>query len=1057
MTINKIVDVSIGDGMKTVGDNGGADHIRGGQGDDIIKGQRGDDILEGNRGDDTINGGRGDDLLFGGVGDDTLTGGNGADTFSMRVTNGGNNTITDFKLGEDTLELVFNRKHFVLENDLVESNLSTRFEGDKLANKIEARENKIETKLNEQVSSALENAGEDYDGVKDADSFVQRAVENVSITRSEEEGEDLVLTFFVGDEIGTSITLNGLANDPSISQLLTSMDGNPDTVAIMAKLTKPDTIIGSSNNDQSLKGTDSDDKINALAGNDTIIGSQGNDRIDGGDGSDTVDYSASEGLRVTALNQWSERGKEYEANSDNPIYIVQEGGPKLNYFEVNAEDCAGPDSLLKHGKEGLNIDVLENVEKLVGSDFADTFLLRDSNDVVDGGGGNDWIQLGGGDDQASGGAGNDKIFGGKGDDQFKGYGDQSLGNDTLDGGEGFDTANYWYQKGHINASVDANGNIAVEQVSSSKSHSDEENADFTDTLINVEAIVGTRGEDHYDMSNLDNGVGITITDNSEQASDDFAIGSKYDDNINLGHGNDVIYGGKGNDTLKVTLGNNQIFGEEGNDHINGGNHSDYLNGGDGNDYIVGGNYYGDGTEERDDTLIGGAGEDTLRGGGGNDYFETDGRRSVEDDFVDGGSGYDILSYNDHLVNGLGTDAALNMSVTGQGGNQSIQVAAMDNSGEASVTLSTDTVKNVEEIRGTRGDDIGDFSGLDYGITYKDKSTDAGDEVMIGSDHNDYFNVMLGNDTVHGGKGDDVIKSSGGNNELYGGEGNDTINGGNHEDILDGGEGDDYIVAGNYYASHDSDTTDVHDTLIGGNGNDTLRGSNGNDLLQGGNGEDKIYAGGGNDEIQADQYSAAHKALYLENDTIDGGDGVDSLWYNDTYKNADHLNIQTKNATTFTVEGVKGEQVTSTDTVSNVEILFGTRGDDIIDFSGLGHGMTYIDKNHSSTPEGEINDKVTGSDYDDVISVSVGNDLIIGSSGSDIITGGDGNDTVIYDIDVKVSIANVYQQFTVTKNDESSDLLQGIETIIIDGEGEYSLYNDNDTSFYVFEAYSDQPV
>ncbi|WP_295894571.1 calcium-binding protein [uncultured Vibrio sp.] len=649
-------------------------------GNDHIIGGGGDDVLEGNRGDDTLKGGADEDLLFGGVGNDRLIGGSEADTFSMRITHGGENTITDFELGSDTLQFVLDRKHFLLENDLTKNDRHEGRVDDKLDSKVDKLDNRF---FGEDFEYAEGATGEDK-----ADTFVQAAIDNkldISI-----DGDALVLTFFGsendlgGGSKGTTIRLNNLADNEHIQRILNSSDDADTQQDSIIEMLTTGTIIGTGDNDE-ITGSDGDDHIKALGG----------------------------------------------------------------------------------------------------------------------------------------------------DDHFKGYGDKSLGNDTLDGGEGFDTANYWYQQGHIDAFVDENGNISVEQITNSRLHSEGEEAEFTDTLIDVEKIVGTRGEDQYDFSNLSDmgdGKGITITDNSEQASNDLAIGSDFDDDINLLHGDDIIYGGKGTDTLKVTLGNNQIFGEEGDDRITGGN---------------------------------------------------------------------------------------------------------------------------------------------------------------------------------------------------------------HEDILDGGEGNDYIVAGNYYASHDTDTTDLHDTLIGGNGNDTLRGSNGNDLLQGGNGEDEIYAGGGDDEIQADQYSPAHKALYLEDDIVDGGDGVDSLWYNDTYKNADHLNVETKNGTTFTVEGVKDGNVTSTDTVSNVEILFGTRGDDVIDFSGLGHGMTYNDK---WTGAGE--DKVTGTDYDDVINVMNGDDTIIGSGGNDTIDGGHGIDEIIYAAGTNISIeANgpAYKnEYKITNTDDGSfDIVKNIESISVENGDEYS--------------------
>lgn len=56
------------------------------------------------RANDLLWGSSGDDFLVGNKGDDTLTGGDGADTFVF-VFDGGNDQVTDFQAGIDTLAL----------------------------------------------------------------------------------------------------------------------------------------------------------------------------------------------------------------------------------------------------------------------------------------------------------------------------------------------------------------------------------------------------------------------------------------------------------------------------------------------------------------------------------------------------------------------------------------------------------------------------------------------------------------------------------------------------------------------------------------------------------------------------------------------------------------------------------------------------------------------------------------------------------------------------------------------------------------------------------------
>ena len=81
---------------------GGDDRFFGGRGSDTIFGGAGNDELRGGRGNDYLNGGKGDDLLIGDKGTNILTGGAGRDRFRIGK---GKDTITDFVVGEDSLEL----------------------------------------------------------------------------------------------------------------------------------------------------------------------------------------------------------------------------------------------------------------------------------------------------------------------------------------------------------------------------------------------------------------------------------------------------------------------------------------------------------------------------------------------------------------------------------------------------------------------------------------------------------------------------------------------------------------------------------------------------------------------------------------------------------------------------------------------------------------------------------------------------------------------------------------------------------------------------------------
>ncbi len=63
------------------------------------------DILYGGDGSDVIYGGVGDDFLIGGAGADTLNGGHGSDMFIFDVLDGSTDTVQDFELGIDSLNI----------------------------------------------------------------------------------------------------------------------------------------------------------------------------------------------------------------------------------------------------------------------------------------------------------------------------------------------------------------------------------------------------------------------------------------------------------------------------------------------------------------------------------------------------------------------------------------------------------------------------------------------------------------------------------------------------------------------------------------------------------------------------------------------------------------------------------------------------------------------------------------------------------------------------------------------------------------------------------------
>src|SRR5690554_985024 len=95
-------------GNNTLEGGNGDDYLIGGTGNDTLQGGNGDDVLIARAGNNTLHGGTGNDTLVSGRGDDTMRGGVNADTFVMG-RNSGNDTILDFDVSQDVIELPWER------------------------------------------------------------------------------------------------------------------------------------------------------------------------------------------------------------------------------------------------------------------------------------------------------------------------------------------------------------------------------------------------------------------------------------------------------------------------------------------------------------------------------------------------------------------------------------------------------------------------------------------------------------------------------------------------------------------------------------------------------------------------------------------------------------------------------------------------------------------------------------------------------------------------------------------------------------------------------------
>jgi Ca2+-binding RTX toxin-like protein len=92
-------------GSDSLSGDAGNDSLDGGGANDTLLGGGGNDTLLGGDGNDTLLGGGANDRLIGGLGNDTLTGGLGADRFVYNNSNEGPDTITDFNVSQDFIQV----------------------------------------------------------------------------------------------------------------------------------------------------------------------------------------------------------------------------------------------------------------------------------------------------------------------------------------------------------------------------------------------------------------------------------------------------------------------------------------------------------------------------------------------------------------------------------------------------------------------------------------------------------------------------------------------------------------------------------------------------------------------------------------------------------------------------------------------------------------------------------------------------------------------------------------------------------------------------------------
>ncbi|MBR1287760.1 beta strand repeat-containing protein [Bradyrhizobium ottawaense] len=777
-----------------------------------------------------------------------------------------------------------------------------------------------------------------------------------------------------------------------------------------------DTILGGvtnvagSNFNDTVTGSGGNDQLFGNGGNDLLSGGAGNDGLNGGIGADTFVYAAGGGADTI--------GDFLQADADKIDLTGIPGVSTLADVQALATQ-QGPNTVINFG----NGDTLTLLNVTLSNLTAADFILGQGVHLTGDAGANTLIGT----------AYADNLSGLAGNDRLKGLD----GNDLLDGGLGFDRADYVAATGGITANLAA-GSVTGPGVG-------------TDTLANVEGIVGSDYADTFNATGFAGDTGIA--------------GTNVGFNEFEGRGGDDSITGAMN-SLGALLTRISYANATGSVTVDLTAHSAAGDASVGTDTLVGSGFAG---------VVGsGSGDQLLGSANGPGTVETfEGRAG--DDFIDGRAGFDRADY------------ALDPAAVG---GIDVQLASGTVTGDAA-TVGTDTLRSVESVRGSNAADVFNAAGFTgssqnagsngtfnefIGMGGNDSITGNGNTRVAFTNATGAVTVDLLAGTASGdlSTGNDTFS---GVNAVMASMFNDTISGSNTttatetftglagDDFIDGRGGFDIISYNNIYFSTGAVTinfTAGTATGDGSVGNDTFRGIEGaqgttfNDVFTatnfgavgfqngatnnvGNNGNFNQFEGlAGNDTITGNGntriiYSSATDAvtINLQAGTATGGGSIGTDTYvgvnsatgsnlNDTYNATGFTGVTSAGSFgTFNLfEGLLGNDTITGNGNTRVSYSQASGGGVSVDLStGLVSGAAGADfitggvnsvqgSNQADTLVGSSNNEFFfGGGSGDTINAGGGNDGITGQGGNDTIDGDAGTDMVIF--------SGTQSQYTVT--------------------------------------------
>ncbi|MBT5034473.1 MAG: calcium-binding protein, partial [Rhodospirillaceae bacterium] len=622
-----------------------------------------------------------------------------------------------------------------------------------------------------------------------------------------------------------------------------------------------------------ITGTSGNDTLNGTAGNEIFVASTGSDIVASGGGTDTLLVEL--GLIIeTAV---------VDTTSGDLTVILADGNDDLSQTVIENHLANPFTSVVADLDEDGELDIFQVASTFTAATSENTVIVG-SDDV-----GGETISGNSGDDLLYGNAGNDVLNGNSGDDFIFG----GAGSDIIDGGAGFDGAVYSEGPETVGVTVNLSTGTAIDTFGD------------TDTLINIESVFGT---DQVD--NITIGLAGVSTSANGYFGDDILIGTDgTNGRFSGGEGNDTITGGDFTNLFKAqrdTVDYSEDILDGGTAGVNVNLAAGTAIDGFGNTDTLSGLERVIGTIQ-DDVIVGS--DTTVNGSAFNNTERFAGLAG--NDSIDGGLGNNVVDYSqDEKFGGfqaVTVDLAAGTAIDGFG--------------------DTDTLTNIERVRGTSHDDVftaggggQQFIGLGGSDTI-DGGSGGSDEVRYDVDASfggtagvnvnlatgvaiDGFGTtdsLSGIERARGTSEDDTLIGNASNNRFRGLDGNDTIDGG-------AGTGDevDYVQDFNKGGTQDVTVDLSAGTAIDGFGGvDTLSNI------------ENIRAGVFDDTLTGD--ANANRFIGLAgNDTIDGGDGIDQVDYSQ-----DSVFGGIVGVTVDLSAGTATDGFGSTDSLTNIESVTGT--------------------------------------------------------------------------------------------------------------------------------------